>query len=105
MLQTLLCPTENMQTWTTESEDPEYPGQETKLLHAQWLFATYLTAPRNMLATHLSSWDGDDEAYAQQVVCATTVFVEKWYPAESPGVPDVATCVQINDSLPYTHTT
>ena len=103
MLQTLLCPTENMQTWRTEAADPEYPGQKIKLLHAQWFFATFLTAPRNVLATHLSSWDGDDEVYAQQVVCATTVFVEKWYPAASPGVPEVATCVQINDSLPYTH--
>ena len=105
MLQSFLYPTENLQTWTEESGEPAYPGQAMKLRHGSWLFDTYLTTPRNVLASHLGSWDGDDEAYAYQVVLATTMFCDKWYPAAAPGVPDVATCVQINNCLPHTHTT
>ena len=103
MLQVFLCPFESMQTWTTDSVDPDYPGQDRKLRHASWLFDNILTAPKNLLATHLRAWDGNDESYASQVVNATVVFVEKWFPAASPGVPDVQTCVRMNDELPFTH--
>ena len=40
---------------------------------------------RNVLAAHIGMWDCDDESAAYQVVLATTYFVDKWYPAASPG--------------------
>ena len=71
MLQIALCPTENMQTWSSSSPSPDYPGQGVKLQHLQWLNEKLLTTFRNSLAAHLGSYNGDDELWASRVVEAT----------------------------------
>ena len=85
MLQAILYPTENFQTWSEEAGAAAYPGQEMKLWHCKWLFENYIMVVRNVLAAHIGMWDGDDESAAYQVVLATTYFVDRWYPAASPG--------------------
>ena len=61
MLQLMLCPTENMQTWArytplADEEKPDYPRQDLKLRHAQWLCDKILQATRGSLSTHLRDW-------------------------------------------------
>ena len=42
MVQAMLFPKENLQTYTDDSGEPAYPGQELKLKHAKWLFDNYV---------------------------------------------------------------
>ena len=103
MLQVALCPFENMQTWSSSSPSPNYPGQDLKLRHLRWLVDNILTSTRNDLAAHLGAYDGDEELWANRVVSATQIFVSKWFPHGSPSVPEVEQCVRLADELPFTH--
>jgi hypothetical protein len=103
MLQVALCPFENLQTWSSSSPSPDYLGQDLKLQHLKWLVDNILTAPRNHLAAHLGSYDGDEELWATRAVSATQIFVDKWFPHGSPQVPEVEQCVRLADDLPFTH--
>ena len=71
-----------------------------KLRHGKWLFENYILVARNVLATRIGMYDGDDESAAYQVVLATTLFVDQWFPAALPAAPDVETCVIVNNHLP-----
>jgi hypothetical protein len=103
MLQTTLCPTENLQTWSTTSSEPDYAEQAVKLEWLQWLVENVLASPRSNVVAHFGTYDGNEPGWAQQVHDATRSFTERWYPNTSPELPDVATCVRLADLLPYTH--
>ena len=103
MLQASLCPTENMQTWRSCSQSPDYPGQEAKLKHLAWLDEHLLTSSRPALAAHLGSYGWNEEYWSARVIEATNIFIGLWYPTGSPQVPDLDGCIRLNGELPWTH--
>ena len=100
MLQASLCPTENMQTLRTCSQSPDYPGQESKLKHFEWLDEHLLKSSRSALTAHLGSYSWNEEYCCARVIEATNIFIGLWYPNGSPRVPDLDVCIRLNGELP-----
>ena len=91
-VQLMLYPNENIMVFTDTSGGPSYPGREEKLKHLQYLFSNFLLFPRNVLAGKLGMFDANEEAVAENVCEATTLYADCWFPREGPLIPTVDMC-------------
>ena len=103
MVQTMLFPNENLQTYPDTSGGPAYPGRDQKLRHLEWLFINFLLQPRNVLAARLGMYGMNEEAVAEKVVLAAASYADCGLPADGPAIPTVEMCVQLNNAMPFTH--
>ena len=79
-VQLMLYPNQNLVLFEDTTGVPTHAGREKKLKHLEYLFSNFLLVFRNVLASKLGMFADNEEAIAEKVVEATTVFAESWFP-------------------------
>ena len=103
MVQILLCPDEDLTHFVNSAGEPAYLRVDEKLKHLSYLFTHFLIVTKNVLAAKLGMFLDHEEVLGGNVIEATTIFIEAWFPKQAAQISDAERCVQLNNLLPWTH--